>query len=432
MDIFEHETQTGKKNRLGLILSVLFIFIAFGAGYFTGTVSAVRGFLTNEKGDVEITKIVDLYSKSRSSEVSFDQFWSVWNRVKDGHVNQPVKDTELFYGAIKGLVAGLDDPYSQFFPPEQAKEFAQGLSGEFEGIGAEIGIRDDQLVIVAPLPGSPAEKSGLRAGDKIYAINTEEARGLSLEEAVFKIRGKKGTEVVLTVSHDGLDEVEEITVVRDTITVPTVAWEMMEENRIAYLRVSYFNEDTWTEFDKALRDILVQVPEGFILDLRSNPGGYLETSVDIASEWVKQGVIVEERSNSETPKYYQSRGNHRLHGMPTVVLIDEGTASGSEIVAGALQDYGVATVVGMQSFGKGSVQELEPFPDGSALKLTTAKWVTPKGRQIDETGIAPDVALDTMFSELPAEGGEEGGEMPQAEVMDHGLEKALEILKRTR
>lgn len=417
------DTNDQKTSRQGRVIKwILAIGLTFAFGVFVGQTLYVRDQLFAEDGTIKIERVIDLYGQTRSEEVDFDQFWDVWNKVKGKFVDQPVDEVKLFYGAIKGMVAGLDDPYSVYLPPEPAKEFAADLAGEFEGIGAEIGMRDGKLIVIAPLPESPAQKAGLKPGDTIYAIDGEDTASLSLEEAVLKIRGPKGTTVTLTVSHDGIETIEDVAIVRDTITVPTVYWEM-KENTIAYLRISYFNQDTWDRFDKAVREMLLKSPKGIVLDLRSNPGGFLETSIDIASEWIENGVVVSEGAQVDNRQEFRSRGRHRLAGIPTVALVDEGTASGSEIVAGALQDHGVATVVGAQTFGKGSVQDFEVLPDGSALKLTIARWYTPNGRQIDKEGIAPDVVIEEMFVVEKDEVGVEIGE-----VKDAGLEKAIEML----
>ena len=405
------------------------LLLAFAGGLAVGTYTSVRDEILDSRGTVDIAKVINLYGKTRSNEVSFDQFWEVWDKVKRNYVDQPVSEVELFYGAISGLVAALGDPHSVYFPPVEAEEFARDLSGEFEGIGAEIGIRDNQLVIIAPLPGAPAEIAGLQAGDKVWAIDDEDTYGIKLDAAVAKIRGPRGTEVKLTVTHNGFETASDIVVVRDKITIPTVDWKMLpDSDSIAYLRISYFNQDTWLDFDKSVREILRATPKGMILDLRSNPGGFLETAIDIASEWVKQGVVVSEKNGDGYVVEHKSRGAHRLRDLPTVVLVDEGTASGSEIVAGALQDYGAAKLIGQKTFGKGSVQDFEVLFDGSGLKLTIAKWFTPKGRKIDGEGIVPDIVIEEMFAEVKSATANEAGEFEVVEVKDKGLEKALELL----
>jgi len=343
--------------------------------------------------------------------------------VKEKYVDQPVDGVDLFYGSMEGMIRGLDDENSVFLPPKKAEEFVKDLSGEFEGIGAEIGMRDGRLAVVAPLPGSPAELAGLRSGDKILKINGEDVFDISLDEAVSRIRGPKNTEVVLTVLHVGSEELEDVSIKRQIINIPTVEWEMKSDN-IAYLRISYFNEDTWKEFDKIVKEIILEKPQGLILDLRSNPGGFLQTSIDVVSEWVENGLVVSEKFSDGTENEYNSRGLHRLSDLETIVLVDGGSASGSEIVAGALQDYDLATLVGIQTYGKGSVQDFEILPDGSALKLTVARWYTPDDRLIDGEGITPDVVLEEMFSDVEVE--EKTGEV---NYTDLGLEKAFELLK---
>ena len=401
---------------------LIFFTVAFffAAGILVGKTWQIKTLVSDDRGQVEIAKVLDLYSKTRSPEVKFDQFWDIWDKIKSKYVEQPVKDVDLFYGAVEGMVGGLNDPYSVYFPPTQAQDFVKDLAGAFEGIGAAIGMEDNQLVVIAPIQGSPAEKAGLKPGDQIYKINGEEAFGLKVDEAVQKIRGPKGTEVKLTIGRKGEDKVLEITIVRDVITVPTVTWEK-KENQIVYLRVSYFNGETWDQFDKAVKEIQIYKPKGIVLDLRSDPGGYLDTAVAIASEWIKQGDIVKERFNDGEENKYPTIGKHRLAGIKTIVLVDENSASASEIVAGALQDYGLATLLGNKTYGKGSVQDFEILPDGSALKLTVARWFTPKDRQIEKLGIVPDVEMKEMFVRE--------SDAKDAKYKDVGLEKALELLK---
>lgn len=390
-------------------------------GFFGGQFYLAQQELFSESGEVEIEKVMNLYSKSRSNEVNFDQYWTVWDKIKNNYAGE-VSEVDLFYGSIKGMVDAIDDPYSKYLPPKESKEFSKSMSGEFEGIGAEISIQDDQLTVVAPLDKSPAKKSGIKPGDKVLAIEGESTKGLSLEKAVQKIRGKKGTNVTLTVLHKDADEPEDITITRDEIDIPTVKHELKEDN-LGYLRIRYFNADTDSQLNQAIDDLLAKNPRGIILDLRRNPGGYLQSSIKAASEWVEDGVIVSEGVNGKIEERFKSKGEHRLTNVPTVVLVDGGTASGAEIVAGALKDHNKATLVGTTTFGKGSVQELKFLPDGSALKLTVAKWYTPNGNLINEKGIKPDVVVEEMYKE------QKDGQGKTEDVTDLGLKKAIEVLK---
>jgi len=358
-------------------------------------------------------------STSTFDRSDFKQFWEVWNTIKQRYANQPADETKMYYGAIAGIVESLQDPHSLYLPPSEAKEFAQDLAGEFEGIGAEIDVANGQLTVVAPLAGSPAEKAGLKSRDSILLIDNQETAGLSVVEAVKKIRGPKGTTVTMLV-RTGEAAPRQVTITRATINIPTVVWEM-KANNTAYIRISSFNEKTDTEFDKAVREIVAKKPRGLVLDLRSNPGGYLDRSITVASEWMKSGVVVRERFVDNEVNEYSAKGRARLAGMPTIVLVDEGSASGAEIVAGALQDNGLAKLVGAKTYGKGSVQDFQEYADGSALKLTVAKWFTPKDRQIDKIGITPDVVVEPMFVTTTP-----GSPTP---YLDKGLEKALELLR---
>lgn len=422
-----------KQNNLGksffIIVSILALIGAFVGGMIAGASFDIVDTLLGQE-DVEITKVIDLYSKTRSEEVSFDHYWRVWDKIGEKYAGGDISDVDLFYGSMIGLVESLDDPYSVFLPPIEAEHFAEGLSGAFEGIGAEIGIRDERLTVIAPLPETPAMSAGLRALDIIIAIDGEDTDGITVEEAVTKIRGPKGTDVTLSVLRDS--EMHDIVITRDTIDIPVVSVEIANEvtekeidaKGFEYLRVAYLNEQTWEQFDKQVKEILLSSPKGIILDLRSNPGGFLGTAVRISSEWIPEGVILSERLVGDQERTYEANGQARLSDVPTVVLVDGGSASGAEIIAGALQDFKKATVIGEQTFGKGSVQDFEVLPDGSALKLTIARWFTPLGRQINDEGITPDIILEEMF--LQKEGTE--GDSPE-DFVDKGLEKAIEVLE---
>jgi len=404
----------------------LFFLVVFFLGFFSGTTFSIKKSILNDDGEVEITKVMDLYSKTRSEEVSFDQFWKLWDKIHEKYVIQPVDDVELFYGAMQGLVAGIGDQHSVFFPPEIAKQFAEDLSGKFGGIGAEIGEKNDRLVVIAPLAGSPSEKAGMRIGDMIFTIDGEETLGLTVGEAVEKIRGEKGTQVVLGVSKNEGSPIKEISITRADIDVPTVTLEFFDGN-IAFLKIAYFNGNTVKQFNEKVLEIEKKNPKGIVLDMRSNPGGYLDAAIAVASEWIPDGEVLKEKFRDGETRVYRSSGSHKLSGIPTVILVDEGTASGSEIVAGALQDYQIAKLIGKKTYGKGSVQDFEVFDDGSALKLTVALWYTPADRVINEKGIEPDIEIEKMFVEKP--GIEEGKGETRDDFVDMGLKKGIEILK---
>ena len=345
-------------------------------------------------------------TKGQEFNLDFDLFWSIWDRLHTDYVNRTqLDDQALFYGAIRGLVEAAGDPYTVFFDPQETEQFNDELSGTFDGIGAEISIKENRLTIVAPLPDSPAEKAGLQAGDIILAINDEDVSHLSLDAAISKIRGPRGSQVKLTVIHnsDG-GQAEDVTITRDRIDVPTVKWEM-DDQRIAYIQVVSFSEDVEKKFVKALTEVIKANPVGLIIDLRNNPGGYLTASVDIASAWVPENQVVVREIFTDASKNNEYRAKKQLAApkVPTIVLLNQGSASASEILAGALQDYQLATIVGETSFGKGSVQNYEDLTGGSSLKLTVAKWLTPKGRSIDDLGIAPDIEVPLTAEDIQAD-----------------------------
>ncbi len=400
---------------IGLYLGVVIALVAFGSGILVGRNSTLIKSNPAVSNQSEISQIINVdRSINHVTTVDFNQFWQIWDRVKQKYVRQPVKETEVFYGALQGMVAGLGDPYSAYFPPKAAEDFVKSLSGEFSGIGAEIGVKNSQLMIIAPLPDSPAQRADLRPGDKILAIDKQITAGMDVTTAVIKIRGPAGTTTTLTISRDGIAKAKEVIITRATINVPPVIMTIVPGN-VAHLRVMQFNERTIPEFTKKIRELKNKQVAGLVLDLRNNPGGLLESAVAMASKWIPEGVIVKERLNNNQERIHETMGRHELEGFKTVVLVNGGSASASEIVAGALHDYGAATVVGEKTFGKGSVQDLEEFPDGSALKITIAEWFTPKGVNINEKGIMPDIEVKEDFEK------EKIGE----DVM---LDKALHIL----
>jgi len=312
--------------------------------------------------------------------------------VKDLYVEE-VGIKKLIYGAIDGMVSSLD-PFSDFFTPEEYREFMSETEGEFGGIGIEITMENGRPVVVAPIEGTPAWRAGLRPGDVIIAINGEDTFNMSLTEVVKKIRGKPGTKVKLTILRRGEGKPIEVEIERAIIKVPTVKFVNYEG--IGYVKVSQFTHHTAEKLEKALKELLKQNVKGIILDLRNNPGGLLTEAVKVSDLFLPKGkLIVYTKGRREgTHRYFAERKPLVPRGLPVVVLVNKGSASASEIVAGALQDHGVATVVGEKTFGKASVQNLIPLEDGSAIKLTVAYYYTPKGRLIHKKGIEPDVKVE--------------------------------------
>ena len=336
---------------------------------------------------------VDRGREDAPREVDWQLLWDAIDQIQDRYVDRPPDMAQLLYGAVAGAVNSLQDPYSVFLPPQEASEFQEELSGNFEGIGAEIAIKHQQLVVVSPLDDSPAEAAGLRGGDAILQVNGEDTASLTLEEAVGKIRGPAGTEVVLTVFRKGLDAPEEYKIIRAKIEVKSLSYEIREHQgkKIGYLELRRFGEETKGELNRAVSEFLAGGVTGVILDMRNNPGGYLDTAVDVASIWVTEGqVVVIQKFADGQQEEYRANGSARFSGMPTVVLVNGGSASASEIVAGALNDYSLATLVGEKTFGKGSVQELINLRGDAQVKLTVAKWLTPDGHDLNKEGLAPD------------------------------------------
>ncbi len=376
-------TPLSAKKRTTL-LRWFFFLLVLAFGFFFGYLMGI------DQGSGSTLSLKDILSRSASSgSLTLDRIDEVWKVLKKDYINQPISESDAVYGAIRGMVESLHDPYTVFFNPNESKSFEDEIQGTFEGIGAEIGIKKKQLVIVAPLPDSPAERAGLLAGDQIITIDEVATNSLSLDEAVQKIRGKEGSTVTLGVRKRDATEVKDIAVKRATIQVQSVRLSMI--GTIAHLKVTYFGPQTKQEFDAAVNQLLLNGAKGVMLDLRNDPGGYLDAAVDVASQFLpEESVVVIERFSDGSETTYKAKNGARLAGLPTVILVDQGSASASEIVAGALQDYAIGPVVGVQTFGKGSVQQLEKFEDGSSLKVTVAKWLTPKGRTINDAGIKPD------------------------------------------
>lgn len=361
-----------------------------------------------------------------SQESDFALFWQVWNIIQNSYIDRPVGETQLFYGALNGMLDSLNDPYSFFLEPQTATEFSDELSGKFEGVGMEIAIKNDVLTVVTPLAESPAERAGIRAKDIILSIDGRSSEGIDINDAVDRIRGAKGSTVNFEIYRPKTMEWLEISVVREVIKIVSVElkyytgedFEILGENEIALIKVTNFNSDTAGRFQNAVQDIILSNPDGLILDLRGNPGGFLDTAVEMVDWWVDAGeIVVIEQFAADDKEMYLGSTDGVLDKFPTVVLIDGGSASGSEIVAGALKDHGLARLIGEASFGKGSVQQLEELPGGSAVKITIARWLTPNGTTIDKEGIQPDIVIERTLEDYNNE-------------VDLQLERALEFLIR--
>lgn len=407
-----------------IVIMILIAVFSFAAGRNNASVSA-----TSDSGQRARTVrgIGGTAPEGISDDIEFGQFWRLWGLLKERFYKQPLEDEDLLWGAMRGMAEATGDPYTVFFEPVIAEEFEKSLEGKFEGIGAEIGIKEGQLQIVAPLPGMPAEKAGLKPQDAILRIDGEDTAGMSVEEAVLRIRGDQGTTVVLhigrikTVTDDAgktttSPSTFDVSIVRDTIVVPSVRRESLEGG-IVRLSISHFNSDTAREFSKAVDERVAEGDvKGLILDLRNNPGGFLDRAIQIAGEWVGDRIVVVEQRQGAPVDEFRGTGAGRLSGIPTVVLVNGGSASASEIVAGALQDYELATVIGEQTFGKGSVQDYTELDHGTAVKITVAEWLTPNGRSINDVGITPDTIVEIT-------------EQDAHDNKDTQLNAAIELLK---
>lgn len=377
------------------LFKFLAVILIIGSIYFVGYTVGHRNLIL-EKG--YIPKVTNT-KLGAPSDVDFSIFWDAWNIINTKYIGE-INPQEMVYGAISGMAASLKDPYSLFLNPAEAKRFTEDLKGSFEGIGAELEAKSGNLIIVAPLEGSPAEKAGLKAQDGVVKIDGQDVSGMSFQDAINKIRGKKGTIVVLTVARQGLTETKEIKITREIINVASVKWE--EKDGYTYIKIRQFGEDTVDLMKKAADFANKQSDKGIILDLRNNPGGYLDSSVDIASLFLDDKVVVMEKEKDGEEKKIKTTLTPKLKDKKLVVLVNGGSASASEILAGAIQDYARGLIIGEKTYGKGSVQNLEGLKDGSELRVTIAKWLTPNGRAIDKEGIKPDIEIKLTDENIKA------------------------------
>lgn len=335
----------------------------------------------------------ELFSSQSKNAVDTSILQTVWKQITSSYVNQSsVNAKNLYYGMLKGLVSGLNDPYSVFMTPDETDTFTRDLSGTFEGIGAELAIKDNDVTVVSALKDSPAQKADIRSGDIVKAVDTKAIEGMTLDAVVTLIRGQKGTAVTLSIVRKGVEKPFDVKVTRETIQIKNVA--VTYDSSIAIITLTSFNEDTKKELDAVVQEIALKQLKGIILDLRNNPGGLLNSAVDVSSVFLpeKSLVVIEEQGDGQVERLSTSKAG-KLQTTPLIVLINNGSASASEIVAGALHDHKRARLVGETSFGKGTVQNFEVLPDGSSLKLTIAQWLTPNGTSFNKKGIEPDVVV---------------------------------------
>lgn len=366
--------------------------IAFGAGLSVGSSSSTSSIVSR------IPIIGDGLDATPNPDADLTDFWKTWNALEKHYVITHASSTipsvkERIFGAIEGLASSYKDPYTVYFPPKEAKAFAESISGSFAGVGMEIDVKEGVLTVVAPLRGTPAEAAGIKAGDQIITIDGKSTDGLSVDKAVSQIRGPAGTAVEFTIIRDG--KAIDVKVIRDTIQVPETEDGLDEASGVYHIALFQFTASSADLFNQAFDRFKNSGSKRLVIDLRGNPGGYLESAVDIASHFLPRGatVVTEDFDDKEENQVHTSRGyNDMPAGTKIVVLIDGGSASASEIFAGALQDAGIATVIGTKSFGKGSVQTLIDLGNGS-LKITVARWITPAGNWIMGNGVTPDIIV---------------------------------------
>jgi len=389
-----------------LVVLILTVFVSYRVGF--------NNALAASKGD---------------SKLDLSLMWAVKDKLQNNYLDKgKIVDKNMVYGAITGLVASLDDPYTVFLPPKENKSANEDLAGEFGGVGIQLGYKDKTLAVMAPLPKTPAEKAGVKAGDLILKIIDSEKKldkdtsGIALAEAVNLIRGKVGSEVTLKLFREGKKDTFDVTMKRDNIVVPSVELEIKENKgkKFAWIKLYKFSEQLYKDWPEIVDKIIAEKSKdganfgGIILDLRNNPGGFLQASVLVASDFVKEGVIVKQASaNGQDQTYMVESGRGKLLNDKLVVLINGGSASASEILAGALKEYNRAKLVGEKSFGKGTVQSPEDFPDGSGLHITIAKWLLPSGKNIHGEGVMPDVEVKFVDND---------------QKLDNQLDKAIEVL----
>jgi carboxyl-terminal processing protease len=398
------------------LLAVLTMGLAYMAGFYTAdrlpdeTLSGLTGrapaVVAGPGGGPPAGPDIGLEGGQEAAN-AFAVFWEALRHVRSDYAGELPTDTELTYGAIRGSLRSLDDPFTLFTDPEVTAVQKVELEGEFEGIGAYVNENElGQLVIQTPMRGQPAEKAGILAGDIVLRVDGQDISGMDVNDAVLLIRGPKGTTVTLTVKRDDEPDVLEIPVVRDRIAIPSVAvarrLEAEGAPELGYLQLTVFAEETKQELDEAVASLQAEGVQGLVLDLRNNPGGYLDTAIEVASEFIDEGIVVQQEDGQQRISSENARSDGQATDLPLVVLINKGSASASEIVAGAIRDHERGVLVGETSFGKGSVQNVHELSDKSQLRVTVAAWLTPDGLHIHKKGIEPDVVVERSSEDVQA------------------------------
>ena len=387
MQIFSNKKRTIRLRSVLFFVSMLVLLSVsfwFGFSYGRGEIPFLHDYslsVSNKDG-------------GKPGNFDFSIYWDAWNQLIDKSLVKPDQQ-QMIYGSISGMLASLNDPYTVFFTPTDAKRFNEDIQGQFDGIGVELVQKNGLPTVVAPLSKSPAETAGLKAADIITAVDGTKTADMGFNEVVDKIRGPKGSKVTLTISRVGKDKLFDVAVTRDTIVVKSVDWSMKDESgkNIALVKVNQFGDDTDSLFSQFVDDALKNKVDGIVVDLRDNPGGYLNSAVDLASYFIDSGTVVIEKGKDNQSTDYTVTNSAKLKGIKTVVLVNGGTASASEIFTGAMQDHKTGEVIGEKTFGKGCVQEVVTLKDGSAVKITVADWLTPNGRAINNQGLTPDIVL---------------------------------------
>ena len=397
-----------RKKIVSFTLVILSIAALLGSGFFWG--------LRIGKANPLVVTVKGVSNVEDPAAADFRTFWEAWKIIDDSYLKASSVDGQTrVYGAIKGLVGSLGDPYSDFFTPPEGKKFQQNVQGNFGGIGAELGIRKGILTVIAPLKDSPASKAGIKSGDMILKVDATSTDGLALEESVSFIRGPENTEVILSVFREEWESPKDYKIIRGHVEIPTLDFEM--KGNLAYVALHAFNGNAEKKFYEAMKQAAAKNAAGLVLDLRDDPGGFLEVAVDLAGWFLKKGTVVVSENDKTGPiDTMEANGNGVLMDLPVVVLINKGSASASEILAGALRDQRGIKLIGETSFGKGTVQQLKELRDGSQLKVTIAHWVLPSGHILEDGGLKPDYEVEITDKDIE-------------DKIDPQLDKAIEILK---